>query len=153
MYLWMPYLLLLALGGTLLLVFGVLVIWEYLTDWSLLKCSLKHFMNGSSCLVTKVFAGLLGFTPLSFIAISLVENSSSLFISISCSQGILNSSRLSCFLLPKIACLHVSFTAYENFYKLSKMHCPFVLIFHFPFFRISECRNPTIKHISNYTCP
>ena len=82
-----------------------------------------------------------------------VENSSSLFILISCSQGILNSSRLSCFLLSKIACLHVSFTAYENFYKLSKMYCPFVLIFHFPFFRISECRNPTIKHISNYTCP
>ena len=82
-----------------------------------------------------------------------VENSSSLYILISCYQGILNSSRLSCSLLPKIACLHVSFTAYENFYKLSKMHCPFILIFHFPFFRISECRNPTIKHISNYTCP
>ena len=82
-----------------------------------------------------------------------VENTSSLFLLISCSQGILNSSRLSCSLLPKIACLHVSFTAYENFYKLSKMHCSFILIFHFPFFRMSECRNPTIKHISNYTYP
>ena len=77
--------------------------------------------------------------------VTFVENSSSPFISISCSQGILNSSRLSCFLLLKIVCLHVSFTAYENFYNF--------LIFHFPFFRISECRNPTIKHISNYTCP
>ena len=47
----------------------------------------------------------------------------------------------------KIACLHVSFTAYENFYKLSKMHCLLVLTFHFPIFRMSECRNPTIKHI------
>ena len=27
----------------------------------------------------------------------------------------------------KIACLHVSFTAYENFYKPSKMHCLLVL--------------------------
>ena len=38
----------------------------------------------------------------------------SLFL-ISCSQGILNASLLSWFLLLKIACLHVSFTAYENF--------------------------------------
>ena len=44
--------------------------WQEAT-WSLLKWSLKHFMNGSSCLVTKFFAGLLGFTPLSFIAMSL----------------------------------------------------------------------------------
>ena len=44
--------------------------WQKAT-WSLLKWFLKHFMNGSSCLVTKVFAGLLGFTPLSFIAMSL----------------------------------------------------------------------------------
>ena len=51
----------------------------------------------------------------------------------------------------KIACLHVSFTAYENFYKLSKMHCLLVLTFHFPIFRMSECRNPTIKHIFTYT--
>ena len=53
---------------------------------------------------------------------------------------------------PKMnACLHVSFTAYENFYKLSKMHCLLVLTFHFPIFRMSECRNPTIKHIFTYT--
>ena len=73
-----------------------------------------------------------------------------LFLS-SCSQGILNASWLSWPLLLKIACLHVSFTAYENFYKLSKMHCLLVLTFHFPIFRMSECRNPAIKHIFTYT--
>ena len=71
--------------------------------------------------------------------------------SISCSQGILNASWLSWSLVLKIACLHVSFTAYENFYKLSKMHCLLVLTFHFLIFRMSECRNPTIKHIFTYT--
>ena len=74
----------------------------------------------------------------------------SLFL-ISCSQGILNTSWLSWSLVLKIGCLHVSFTAYENFYKLSKMHCLLVLTFHFPIFRMSEYRNPTIKHISTYT--
>ena len=74
----------------------------------------------------------------------------SLFL-ISCSQGILNASLLSWFLLLQIACLHVSFTAYENFYKLSKMYCHLVLTFHFPIFSMSECRNPTIKHIFAYT--
>ena len=74
----------------------------------------------------------------------------SLFL-ISCSQGILNASCCPGFLFLKIACLHVPFTAYENFYKLSKMHCHLVLTFHFPIFRMSECRNPTIKHISTYT--
>ena len=57
---------------------------------------------------------------------------------------------LSWFLLLKMACLHVSFTAYENFYKLSKMHCLLVLTFHFPIFRMSVCRNPTINHIFTY---
>ena len=74
----------------------------------------------------------------------------SLFL-ISCSQGILNASLLSWILLLKNACLHVSFTAYENFYKLSKMYCHLILTFHFPIFRMSECRNPTIKHIFTYT--
>ena len=74
----------------------------------------------------------------------------SLFL-ISCSQRILNASLLSWILLLKNACLHVSFTAYDNFYKLSKMHCLLVLTFHFPIFRTSECRNPTIKHIFTYT--
>ena len=74
----------------------------------------------------------------------------SLFL-ISCSQGILNASWLSWSLLLKISCLHVSFTAYENFYRLSKIYCHLVLTFHFPIFRMSECRNPTIKHIFTYT--
>ena len=51
----------------------------------------------------------------------------------------------------KITCLHVSFTAYENFYRLSKMHFHLVLTFHFLKFRMSEYKNPTIKHISTYT--
>ena len=80
-----------------------------------------------------------------------VENSSSRFYLISFSQGILNSSRLLLLSSPKIACLHVSFTAYENFYKLSKMHCHLGLTFHFLILRMSGCRNPTIKHISTYT--
>ena len=46
----------------------------------------------------------------------------SLFL-ISCCPEILNSSWLSWYLVLKIACLHVSFTAYENFYKLSRMYC------------------------------
>ena len=70
---------------------------------------------------------------------------------ISCSQGILNSSRLLLLSSPKIACLHVSFTAYENFYKLSKIHCHLVLTFPFLILRMSEYRNSTIKHISTYT--
>ena len=74
----------------------------------------------------------------------------SLFL-ISCSQVILSSSYCTWYHFLKIACLHVSFTAYENFYKLSKKHCFLVLTFHFPIFRMSECRNPTIKHIFTYT--
>ena len=67
------------------------------------------------------------------------------------SPEIYNTSWLSWCSVLKITCLHVSFTAYENFYKLSKMHCLLVLTFHFPIFRISEYRNPTVKHISTYT--
>ena len=73
------------------------------------------------------------------------------FFLISCSQGILNVSWLSWSLLLKIPCLYVSFTAYENFYKLSKMYCHLILTFHFPIFRMSEYRNPTIQHISTCT--
>ena len=61
-----------------------------------------------------------------------VENSSSPFIFISSSQRSIALLALLLFLL-KIACLHVSFTAYENFYKLSKMQCLLVcfpLTFH-----------------------
>ena len=74
----------------------------------------------------------------------------SLFL-ISCSQRILNASCCPGILLLKIACLHVSFTAYENFYKQSKMHSHLVLTFHFLILRMSEYRNPIIKHISTYT--
>ena len=74
----------------------------------------------------------------------------SLFL-ISFHPEILNSSWLSWYLLLKIACLHVSFTVYKNFYKLSKMHC---LLFWFSTYQpseVSEYRDPTIKHISTYT--
>ena len=74
----------------------------------------------------------------------------SLFL-ISCSQGDPQCFLLSWYLFLKIACLHVSFTASENFYKLSKMHYHLVLTFPFLILRMSECRNPTIKHISTYT--
>ena len=74
----------------------------------------------------------------------------SLFL-ISCCQGILNASVLSWYLVLKVACLHVSFTAYENFYKLSKMHCLLILYSTFQPSEVSENRYPTIKHISTYT--
>ena len=80
----------------------------------------------------------------------LLKNSSSLS---SQSPALRGSSTLLALLVSflKIACLHVSFTAHENFYKLYKMYCHLVLTFHFPIFRMSECRNPAIKHISTYT--
>ena len=80
----------------------------------------------------------------------LLKNSSSLF---SGSPTLRGSSALLTLLVSflKITCLHVSFTAYENFYKLSKKHCLLGLTFHFSIFRMSECRNPTIKHIFTYT--
>ena len=53
--------------------------------------------------------------------INVLKNSSSLSFLISSSQGILNAALVSWILLLKNACLHVSFTAYENFYKLSKI--------------------------------
>ena len=74
----------------------------------------------------------------------------SLFL-ISCYQGTLNSSWLSWYLILKIACLHVSFTAYENFYKLSKMYCLLIWFSTFQPSEVSENRDPTIKHISTYT--
>ena len=74
----------------------------------------------------------------------------SLFL-ISCCQRILNSSWLSWYIVLKIACLHVSFTAYENFYKLSKMYCLLIWVSTFQPLEVSENRYPTIKHISTYT--
>ena len=66
-------------------------------------------------------------------------------------SGILNFTWLSWYLVLKIACLHVSFTAYENFYKLSKMYCLLVWFSTFQSSEVSESRDPTIKHISTYT--
>ena len=51
----------------------------------------------------------------------------------------------------KIACLHVSFTAYENFYKLSKNALSSWLLSTFSPSEVSKIRNSTIKHISTYT--
>ena len=74
----------------------------------------------------------------------------SLFL-ISWCPEILKSSWLSWYLLLKIACLHVSFTAYDNFYKLSKIHCLLVWFSTFQPSEVSENRDPTIKHTSTYT--
>ena len=73
----------------------------------------------------------------------------SLFL-ISCCPEILNSSWLSWYLVLKIACLHVSYTAYENFYKLSKMYCLLIWFSTFQPSEVSENRYPTIKQISTY---
>ena len=95
---------------------------------------------------------LLGAKPVSPIVLDAsVENLQFSLFLISCSQVILSSSNCTWYLFLKISCLHVSFTACENFYKLSKMHCLLVLTFHLLIFRMSECRNPTIKHIFTYT--
>ena len=58
----------------------------------------------------------------------LLKTSSFAFILISSSQRSITLLALLLFFL-KIACLHVCFTAYEIFCKLSKMHC---LLFCFP---------------------
>ena len=51
----------------------------------------------------------------------------------------------------KIACLHESFTAYENFYRLSKNALSSELLSTFSPSEVSGIRNSTIKHISTYT--
>ena len=70
----MPYLLLLAHGGTLLLVFGVLVLWEYLTERHLVTVEVVlealyewNQLPGDKSLYRLAWLH----TPLSFIAISL----------------------------------------------------------------------------------
>ena len=78
-----------------------------------------------------------------------VENSSCRFFVISCSQGILNSSRFSCYLLLRLLVymyLSQLMRTFTNYLK-----CNLVLTFHFLILRMSEYRNPTIKHISTYT--
>ena len=80
-----------------------------------------------------------------------VENSSSLFFQISCSQGILNGSRMSYSLLSRSLVYMYLSQLMRTSTKLSKMHCHLVLTFHILILRMSEYRNPTIKHISTYT--
>ena len=78
-----------------------------------------------------------------------VENSSSLFFQISCSQGILNTSRMSYSLFSRsVIYMYLSqlMRTFTNYLKSIV-----VLTFHFLIFRMSEYRNPTIKHISTYT--
>ena len=73
----------------------------------------------------------------------------SLFL-ISCCQGILNASWLSWYLVLKIACLHVSFTAYENFYKLSKnvlSSCLDLPLSNHQNIRIQKSNNQTCIHL------
>ena len=69
---------------------------------------------------------------------------------ISCHPEIFYSSWLSWYLLLRIACLHVSFTAYENVYKLSKMHCLLVCFSTFQPSEVSEkqrSNNQTYIHL------
>ena len=74
----------------------------------------------------------------------------SLFL-ISCSQVILNSSCSPGIFSKKLLVYMYLSQLMRTFTKLSKMYCHLVLTFHFPIFRMSECRNPTIKHIFTYT--
>ena len=80
----------------------------------------------------------------------LLKNPSSLFLFISSSQRSLTLLALFVTFL-KIACLHVSFTAYENFYELSKNALTSHLLSTFSPSEVSEIRNSTIQHISTYT--
>ena len=57
----------------------------------------------------------------------------------------------SCATFLKTTCLHVSFTAYENFYKLTKKVLSSQMASTFSASEMSEIRNPTVKHISTYT--
>ena len=82
--------------------------------------------------------------------ILMLKNSSSLYLMISClqrSQNFLGS----CVTFLKTTCLHVSFTAYENFYKLSKNALSSQMPSTFFASDMSEIRNQIIIHISTYT--
>ena len=85
----------------------------------------------------------------SFAEVALLKNSCSLFLLISSFQRSLTLlAHFVSFLM--IACLHVSFTAYENFYKLSENAMSSCLLSTFSPSEVSEIRNSTIKHISTY---
>ena len=81
--------------------------------------------------------------------INMLKNSSSLLLLISSFQRSLTLLALFVTIL-KIACLHVSFTAYENFYKLSKNVASSCLLSTFSPSEVSKIRNSTIKHISRF---
>ena len=53
--------------------------------------------------------------------------------------------------LPKDCLFTCIFHTYENFYKLSKMHCLLILFSTSSPSEVSENRNSAIKHISTYT--
>ena len=57
----------------------------------------------------------------------------------------------SCATLLKTTCLHVSFTAYENIFKLTKNVLSSQMATTFFVSEMPEIRNPTVKHISTYT--
>ena len=57
---------------------------------------------------------------------------------------------VSCATFLKTTCLHVSFTAYENIYKLTKSGLSPQIVSTFFVSEMSETRNPTTKHISTY---
>ena len=80
----------------------------------------------------------------------MLQNSSSLSSMISYNQ---RSQYLfdSCATLLKTTCLHVTFTAYETFYKLTKKVLSSQMASSFFVLEMSEIRNLTTKHISTYT--
>ena len=80
-----------------------------------------------------------------------VENSNTRLLLISCSQGILSSSSFSCYLLLRLLVYMYLSQLMRTFTNYLKSLCHLVLIFHFLMLRISEHRNPTIKHIFTYT--
>ena len=67
------------------------------------------------------------------------------------SQGILNSSSFSCCLLLRLLIYMYLSQLMRTFTNYLKCIVIFILTFHFLILRMSECRNPTIKHISTYT--
>ena len=89
--------------------------------------------------------------PFDLSTLLVVEKLPLSLILIYCRPEIFNSPLALTVSFLKIACLHASFTAYENFYKLSKMHCPLIWFSTFKPSEVPENRDPTIKHISTYT--
>ena len=100
----------------------------------------------ASNVLTNYLEACMGYTS----ETRVLKNSSSLLLLISSFQRSLTLLALFVTFL-KISCLHVSFTAYENFYKLSKNVVSSCLLSTFCPSEVSEIRNSTIKHISIYS--